>query len=205
MRRVIIQAIKALQPDPSCSLSSRSWRNYQILFYRYVQQLPQRDVANQLGISARHLRREETVAIESLALNLCARYHLPRHLGSSLARVDTQRDSNEVIDREMRHLSDTLIAEVADVSSVLAETKNLIQSLARHHQVLLDVRADDCLLPVAVPQMVLKEVLLNLMSTAIGAVPGGTVSITADIENQEVILSIKAFGASPNAWQKPQE
>jgi len=67
LRQVITEAIHALRPDAAVPPEAGAWRIYEILEYRFLQQMGQIELARQLGLSVRHLRREEHRAIEVLA------------------------------------------------------------------------------------------------------------------------------------------
>ena len=70
LQRILTEAIESLEPEANEPPQSHAWEIYEPLFYRYVQQLDQRQVAKQLGMSVRHLRRKEHAALEVLASRL---------------------------------------------------------------------------------------------------------------------------------------
>src|SRR3954468_2271845 len=57
LRRILINAIQKLNPGPKTSVQSNSRRIYDALRYRYIEQIPPKEVANTLGISVRQLQR----------------------------------------------------------------------------------------------------------------------------------------------------
>ena len=73
-RNILIESIETLKPNPALKDQERAWRTYDSLYYPYVQRLSQKAVADQLGMSARHLRREQRAALEVLADNLCQEF-----------------------------------------------------------------------------------------------------------------------------------
>ena len=90
LQNILTEAIESLEPKPDEFPQSPAWEIYEPLFYRYVQQLNQEQVARQLGMSVRHLRRKEHVALEVLAsrlwmqFDLEARLQAPHASGSAL-------------------------------------------------------------------------------------------------------------------------
>ena len=74
LRRVLIDAIHSLKPDVSVPLSSNAWRVYHVLTYRYLEQSSQKQVANDLALSIRQLRRDEDEAFQVLADVLWAQH-----------------------------------------------------------------------------------------------------------------------------------
>lgn len=67
LRQILEQAIAALKPPPSLSVQSDAWRTYRVLYHRYVEQFDQQSVAVNLGLSVRQLRRQEQLALHTLA------------------------------------------------------------------------------------------------------------------------------------------
>ena len=67
MQTAIIQTIEDLRPPEFVPRTTRSWRLYGILYYRFVSNLNQDEVANRVSITPRHLRREQAAAIHLLA------------------------------------------------------------------------------------------------------------------------------------------
>lgn len=72
LRAAIIQAIEDLKPMPDVSQQARSWRLYEVLTYRYVQGMTQDTAAARVGLTPRHLRREQDRAERALAQHLWA-------------------------------------------------------------------------------------------------------------------------------------
>ena len=67
---ILIRAIEDLKPASDLPLNARAKRLHQLLSYRYVQVLTQEDTAQRLGITPRHLRREQQQAVHLLARRL---------------------------------------------------------------------------------------------------------------------------------------
>jgi hypothetical protein len=63
----LIEAINVLMPTSYDPTARHDRQVYDLLLYRYVQQFSQKEVADQLGISVRQLRREQQTAVEALA------------------------------------------------------------------------------------------------------------------------------------------
>lgn len=67
MQTAIIQTVEDLRPPDYVPRTTRSWRFYGILYYRFVSNLSQEEVADRVSITPRHLRREQAAAIHLLA------------------------------------------------------------------------------------------------------------------------------------------
>src|SRR5215470_13918348 len=76
LQRILIEAVNSLEPSVDEPHQSPAWQIYEPLYYRYVEQLSPEEVADQMAISVRHLRRKQQVAVEALADVLWAQYDL---------------------------------------------------------------------------------------------------------------------------------
>ena len=76
VQAAIIQAIENLKPAADIPPTARIKRLYEVLAYRYLQGLTQDKAAEQLGITPRHLRREQQQATHVLAQQLWEQSHL---------------------------------------------------------------------------------------------------------------------------------
>src|SRR4051812_31561006 len=66
LQQRLIEAVESLKNAMGVGYT----RYYDVLYYRYLEQLNQQDVAFQLGLSVRQLRREQNNAIEYLSNRL---------------------------------------------------------------------------------------------------------------------------------------
>ena len=78
LQRILTDAIESLQPHDSAPPGSQAWRFYYILYYRFTEQMLQREVAAELGLSIRQLRRQEKMALQILGDHLAASYDFGR-------------------------------------------------------------------------------------------------------------------------------
>src|SRR5215470_7312748 len=76
LQRILIEAVNSLEPAADDPHQSPAWQIYEPLYYRYVEQLSPEEVADQMAISVRHLRRKQQSAVEALADVLWAQYDL---------------------------------------------------------------------------------------------------------------------------------
>ncbi|MBN1400050.1 MAG: response regulator [Anaerolineae bacterium] len=191
LRAWLEEAIAALAPERGAPPTSKASRCYQILHDRFVQQFTQRDVANQLGISPRHLRREQGDAIEVLALHVQSQL---RSLGRAEAEARPANDTEDGqarMEREMDWIGDSQGDAVTEVAPATEEALALGETLAIRHRVTLTAHLQETLPPVAASQMVLKQILLTLLTTAIQCVPGGEVCLTAGEARGQVLFDLK--------------
>ena len=78
LRRVLTDAIEMLKPGEEVPAHAQAWRIYHVLTYRYVDQLGQKEVAADLALSVRQLRRQELEAVRVLANHLWTHHDLDK-------------------------------------------------------------------------------------------------------------------------------
>ncbi len=208
VRTAIVEAIESLKPTPRAPAGATTQRYYQILSQRYVQQYTQQDVANQLGISPRHLRREQAAAIRALAQYLEHRYGLAENAGVAITGstpAPAPPDNGGDVESEMLWLEDSQGDQQAGVWPVLEDAVHLAQALARQHHVTLLVGERDTSLPeVGVAPTVLKQIVLNLLTTAIQGTPRGEVVLEVAVRHGRVIVCVRARGGDLGAKGRPR-
>ena len=191
LRTLLESEIQLLSEGPNAPASSKNHRYYQVLFYRYIQRFTQREVAAQLGIGTRHLRREQDAAIEYLADWLRHRYGLA---DGNLIHAGTISDSEVLssygdIDSEIEHLIDTTDQRSCELEAALDECIALVEPLAAQRRVQVQAQLDG-VYAVAVARAVLKQAILNLLVMAIRALDGGVVWVRASAACGQVHLTL---------------
>jgi CheY-like chemotaxis protein len=202
LRATLKAAIDALKPADDVSPRARAWRTYQVLHARYVEQFTQGEVAGELGLSIRHLRREEGLAVQSLAAYLWDHYGLetkwqdhtsapppPDIKAAAGAKTPTQ-------EQELGWLQDSLPSERANVEDMIQTVLHLTDSLAQESRVQVDCRIPEGLPCWIVKATPLQQALLITFTIAIGLVPGGQISVVAAVDGK-VHVDIVAKGPAP--------
>lgn len=204
LQGILTEAIESLQPKDDGAHHHFNWDTYELLFYRYVQQLSQNQVARQLGMSVRHLRRKEGDAVKVLADHLWQHYCAPgavhRPASDEGGRPAAAAGDYPDVSDELAWLKTTALQEPSDVNQVLGEVVQLIRPLTAQHMVRLEVTASD--LPrLAVHPVALSQLLLNLLGVAVHRASGGSVTISARPLPFEVEILI--LGRPPAAALRP--
>jgi len=174
LQQILIEAIGSLQPPASTPTQSRAWRIHELLFYRYVQQHTVDMVADQLGVTIRHLRREQRAALEALAYRLQQQFGVRERVA---AEPKAQPPSANVVSTELAWLR-VAPPEPTDPQQALMAVSEVIGPLADLHQVRLETETAEALPALAVRALALNQVLLNLLSVAIPRGAGRRVSLT---------------------------
>jgi CheY-like chemotaxis protein len=202
LRRRLADKIEELRPESSTPAGSKAWRVYQILHYRYVEQLTQREVAADISISVRQLRRQEAMALRVLADSLLAdwtphRSARPPHSGLSLAGAEelSKPDRAPTRQQELDWLRTSAPSEQVSVAELLSSVVGTVGPLVDESGGQVRCEIPDDLPPVTVQPTTMRQAILNTLLAAIHRIPGGEINIAAETEAGQVHLSLRATGA----------
>ncbi len=196
LQRILNEAIEKLEPRPGDASYAQRRRNYELIMYRYVQQFNQEEVANQLGLSVRHLRREQNAAIFDLAARLWEQYHLgSKPFQISLQELDEAFSTAEAAGPEAAPAEDgaapqpsdlswlePTVLEPTDLKEVLADVLELSQPLASRYGVTFERQIPADLALALIPQVALRQLLLNMLSVAVRWHNGGSLGIQVSLD-----------------------
>src|SRR5262249_54097565 len=137
LQRILVEAISSLEPSPDEPHHSPAWQIYEPLYYRYVEQLSPNEVADQMAISVRHLRRKQQTAVEALADVLLGKYDL-EEIVSEATTVNNNGSFKSVnepvsslaVNEELAWVRETASNSSANLQQTFQSLLNLAQKLA---------------------------------------------------------------------------
>jgi CheY-like chemotaxis protein len=198
LRRILTEAIEALEPSDGTPDESRGWRMYESMTYRYVEQFAQEAVAEQMGLSSRQVRREQRAALEAMAYHLWNRFGL-----GALGPAESTHEpppAAQVITQELAWLQESPPGVTTDLAEALPGILRLVQPLAASHQVAVSLDPGWCSAEVAIDPIALRQILLNLLSLAVAiTAPSGRVWLAVEIAAQHIHLRVQAEGGDSPA------
>jgi CheY-like chemotaxis protein len=200
LQRILIEAISSLEPDVNEPPSSSAWEIYEPLFYRFVQQSSQQQVARQLGMSVRHLRRKEHAAIEVLAAHLWRRFKLEiqqPHVGAGEPE-QTQPTTSPSVAEELAWLKNTPPESPTNLGQTLPHALHLVEPLAAQHGIILETSLTDHQPYLSVHEVALSQTLVTLLGEAIRCATGGQVSVSVQALSTEVEIHIRGVKSPSN-------
>jgi CheY-like chemotaxis protein len=188
LQAILTEAIAALEPGPAVPSDSRAWRIYELLTCRYVQEQSAPVVAHQLGLSIRHLRREQGFALEALTNQLWERFDLEKAQAADRAAavVPLTEGLEAAVKEELAWVQETHLKSPTDLAQALYAVVDMIRPLAAQHKTDLVVTMAEPLPGLAVHPVALDHILLGLLSAAIHQPSGGQVRISAKPQAWEV-------------------
>src|SRR5262249_40486861 len=142
LQHILIEAVNSLEPPADQSHHSSSWQIYEPLYYRYVEQLSPEEVADQMAISVRHLRRKQQAAVDVLADVLWGKYDLERlSLDSTAGGILNEQEypANAGVIEDLAWVKETASNTAANLNQTFLSLMSLVQKLAESHNAQLDV------------------------------------------------------------------
>lgn len=195
VQQMVIAAIQQLQPGADVPPTARSRRLYELLSCRYVQELTQEETAERLGITPRHLRREQQQAVHMLAQWLWTNWGTAEDAGShpDLASPDPPAETTwrSQVHQELAVLEASDPGAIADVGSVMDQVIRLEKGLAAHIDASLVVEPVTPGIEVALHPSVLRQILLVAIQKLAQASSRAqvTVRMAADDASVEIFLT----------------
>jgi CheY-like chemotaxis protein len=194
LREIMAGGIEALKPEPGVPPRTRAWRIYELLYSRYVEQFTQREVAEELALSIRHLRREETAALESLGNYFWQRYDLATRWTAAEGTPEPEAPLAEMRtpteEQELEWAQESLSSQVADIKALIRGVLELCAAFAQEAEI--DVHWEDTpsLPDVLVPPTAVRQALLTIMTLIMRRVPTRRVLIQFEVQGAWVYVSI---------------
>jgi len=193
VRTAILQTLELLKPAADVPATARAWRIYELLSYRYLQDLTQEASAERLGITARHLRREQREAILVLARRLLERQEqrAPGKIEAPpAARPAEASEWRAQVHQELAALRRSAPDSVADISEAVRGAIALGQARAGRWDVTLRFVAPQQSLVAAIHPSVLRQVMVMTISQLAGRAAGGEVCIAARCSDNQITITV---------------
>lgn len=175
LRRILLDAIAALKPDDDVPPQANAWRFYHILLHRYVEQIPQAEIAASLALSERQLRRNEQVALHLVANHLASVYSVPLDTPQADRAGETSlSDTEDTAAEELDWLPASGSIAPARLEDMLDPVLETLQPVLRASHVRIETNAAGLPL-LAVHSMTMRQVLVSILTAAVHSVPRGRV------------------------------
>ncbi|MGC9347520.1 MAG: response regulator [Anaerolineae bacterium] len=183
----LIQAVKDLEPRSDVPPTARIRRLHTLLSLRYLQEFTQERAAEYLGITPRHLRREQKEAIEVLARRLWgASAEGPESPNAGPA----DRSWRAQLAREMAALRESAPGAVADVGQVIHSAAELEGPLLSERGMDLDFAPIAPALKAVMHPTVLRQLLIAAIQQLAHSGSPGAINIAAQIRDGKVSISL---------------
>jgi CheY-like chemotaxis protein len=197
VQSALIRAIEALRPAPGIPPNARARRIYDLLSFRYVRQLTQEEVADHLGFTARHVRREQREAVDVLAHRLWAR-SLKTLTGAEAAPAPDAAQPGQSpssawrsqVRQELASLQKTDPDSVANVEEAIDGVVALERTLASRHGIRLQVGHIHPNTYAAIHPSALRQVLVAAIGRLVQYMSSGEIALSTECKRDSVRIKI---------------
>jgi CheY-like chemotaxis protein len=193
LRRILLEAIEALNPGPNVPFRSPERRGYVSLFCRYVEGQSPAEIAQSLAISERQLRRDHGQALEAVT--------------SILWNQHTQAQDEPAEDPERnairREASRAMSWADIELSDTVGGVLSGIAGLAEQRGVSLSLSIPDDLPPLHASRTLVRQILFNVLGRTLQHMSGGEVTLEARLTREKITISVAAMGSSEAGAHQP--
>lgn len=186
LRQVLERCVSGLRPVDTVSQHSDAWRTYRVLHHRYIEQFDQADVASNLGLSIRQLRRQESVALQCVADMLCEKFGLNCAVDEGEVRTpsvgaseESPAENADVAAQEFSLMARAYPNLPTDLMRIIEAVLETLRPLADAYFVLFEVVGIDPSTPprVKLAAQVLRQALLLVLPPLVRCSQHGRVRI----------------------------
>lgn len=193
LQQTLTQTIESLKPlSPTTASGMRSQRVYDLLTYRYLRELTQEETANRMGITPRHVRREQQQAIHMLARLLWEK-RTAKAASMAVQSAETEPESNawrSQVRQELAALQQSAPGSVVEVATALQGVLKIGQALAAQHGVSLQVEPLEAGLTVAMHPSALRQVLITAIEKLVQSMAAGQIRLGGEYHGDRVQLRL---------------
>lgn len=193
LRKLLIEAIDLLAPGDNVPFRSDERRVYAAVRGRYVDQLSMEELADQLGLSDRQVRRELRAGTEAVVEMLATRLILR---GQDPDAAHRGQENGPVL-AEIRDLS--LEREPVNLCAAARGVEALVASLAQQRGVVVDDKLDVETVMVEANRILLRQALIEIYAAAIQHPMGASLSARVRCEEWVAAISLGPV-QEPSTW-----
>jgi CheY-like chemotaxis protein len=196
IQSAVMQAIAQLKPAPDVPASARVRRLYELLSYRYIQELSQEETAHRLGITPRHLRREQQQAVHVLAQRLweCSMGQAVEGKAPVTSEIGSVEDKalawRSQVRQELALLHRNDPDAVGDVAAVMQEAVKIEQPITSKHGVDLIIESVQPDLVAPLHPSALRQVLIMAIQKLVHPMTSGCILLAAKQIDDQILIAI---------------
>jgi CheY-like chemotaxis protein len=195
-REVIHKAIQALKPGRTTPGNPTTRQVYQILNYRYLEQMGQKEVAAELAISLRQLQRLESVALDTLSAYLLDAHQIrleDLNITPELGEDESERDEDppSPLTKELEWVRQSGQAESANLGSFLEQVLDTTIPLlsSREIRVIVEPTAEEII--VSGNLMALRQGFINIFTALSSTLPPCKLVLSSKVESNRIVTRIR--------------
>ena len=204
LRGAVLEAIETLRPGADVPPSARLRRIHDLLSCRFGQDLTQEEIAQRLGITTRHLRREQQEAIALLARRLWDR----RESGRAASEEPQDEPASDTASRsqmraELAALQKSAPSSASDVGDTLRGAASLVRTLAARHGLELEWEPVEPGLLALIHPTALRQVVVLAVGQIVQVMSTGKITVGADRAGASIAVWVRGTPLAGLVSQDP--
>lgn len=211
IKSVIFMAIDGLKPMVGEPPQARSRRLYDVLLYRYIEQLTQKETAERLGITPRHLRREQREAIRLLTERILEHSRTVRRVSGEPEQL-SEREADDASEdmqppawhhqlrEEVRSLRQRTSGSVADMKEAITSAVEVTGVLASKRGIVLQVSQLPDGLTAALHPSALRQILVASISELVRLMSDGCIALFVTEYKDHITITLHASPLTLEGW-----
>lgn len=196
LRRVLLDAIRALRPKSGAPASAADWRVYRILELRYIEGLEPREVMEQVALSKSHYYREQDralAAVTTILWDRCKHLWLESEDPEGELELNLETSSRQrLAHSEAETLSTHMEWQSVNVVELLTELCSFIAPLAEAKQIQVSLSTSGRSWYRFADRVLLRQALLNVLTFGLDVAMGGKLLVRTDRSGREDYVCICA-------------
>lgn len=204
LHHLLLQAIEELDPGSQAPAFSHEWRRHRLMVLRYLDGVDIQSIADQLGISRRHLYREHNAAIEAIATVLWERHVESAEQAADASPLQEAGPSG----LELLRLETARVAQsdrYARLSDVAKGVLSLLQEVLPQRGLVVHTHLPQCLPSIPTDRGLLRQTLLAMLGYLIERAEHATVDMDAHLEASGLLLRLVVDPPSAVAPPAPED
>lgn len=190
LRRTLLEIIETLNPGATVPFRSPHSRLYNMLHLRYVEGMTVQETANELGVSLRQAYRDLRKGEESVAAVLGSRR-------PETPPAEPRAISLSSIQAEMARLETN--ARAIDLRPLLEHAIKAVDSLARQHEVEIQVEVLPEPVIATTDAAIAQQVLVNVLSHIVKQAQSGPLLISLRSGHSAILCALRYTPLAPNS------
>ena len=166
LRQIVIEAIETLRPAATVPFGRSEWLGYRVMWLRYVECRSQAEICQELGLGRTSFYNWHRQAFDAVVSIMWAQYQA-KNAAPSTKEPLPSRTPADVATEEAVRLASVSDRQPVDLGAVLEGAKEMIQPLAEHQGIELDIEAPSSLPSIYGDPAILRQILLNVLTEAV--------------------------------------
>jgi CheY-like chemotaxis protein len=190
VQAILLEAITSLKPSPGIPPTSRSRRDYDVLYHRFAFRLTQEETAEALHLSLRTVQRAQREAMHTLAMLLWQGVRQASEPTAPISDEDRTAAWRTQAEQELASLHKSAPDSVTDVTEIIEGLLEIERALVVRKGVTLKMGHVQPNLVAAVHPSVLRQTLIAVVGRLARHMSSGPITVYAGLEDAAARITL---------------